>query len=246
MPDTQVTGQVAALVTARTSGIAKAMSFNRRYFLGALAAGSVSMVAPRAQTMPRGPFLPATPPPTDLLPARPLPAVGLRPALLARAMAAFDSHAPRLANRSVIGVVDFSAPSHATRLHLVNVASGKVMAEHLVAHGHGSDPDNSGWVERFSNQPGSNASSSGSFLASDIYTGKHGRSRRLVGLDPQNSLALDRGIVIHAASYVDATMARTQGRVGRSQGCFAVSTAAIEEVLARLGPGCLIYAGKHT
>ena len=220
------------------------MSFNRRYFLGALAAGSVSMVAPRAQTMPRGYFTPADPLPTDLLPARPLLAVGVRPALLERALAAFDTHAPRLTNRSVIGVVDFSAPSHATRLHLIDVANGRVRAQHLVAHGHGSDPDNSGWVERFSNKPGSNASSGGSFLISDIYTGKHGRSRRLVGLDPENSLALDRGIVIHAASYVDTAMAQTQGRIGRSQGCFAVSTAAIGEVLAQLAPGCLLYAGK--
>ena len=225
------------------------MSFNRRYFLGALAAGSVSMVAPRAQTMPRGPSTQAPPLPTDLLPggpllAQPQPAVGARPALLARALAAFETHAPRLTNRSVIGVVDFSAPSHATRLHLVDVASGRIVAEHLVAHGHGSDPDNSGWVERFSNQPGSNASSGGSFLISDMYTGKHGRSRRLIGLDPENSLALDRGIVIHAADYVDAAMARAQGRIGRSQGCFAVSAAAIGEVLAQLGPGCLLYAGK--
>jgi hypothetical protein len=220
------------------------MSFNRRYFLGALAAGSVSMVAPRAQTMPHGPFTPAPPSPTDLLPGGSHSAVGARPELLKRALAAFDTHASRLANRSVIGVVDFSAPSHATRLHLIDVASGKVMAQHLVAHGHGSDPDNSGWVERFSNKPGSNASSGGSFLTSDIYTGKHGRSRRLVGLDPENSLALDRGIVIHAASYVDTAMAQTQGRIGRSQGCFAVSTDAIHDVLSQLGPGCLLYAGK--
>jgi hypothetical protein len=143
-----------------------------------------------------------------------------------------------------MGVVDFSAPSHAVRLHLIDVMGGQVLAQHLVAHGHGSDPDNSGWVERFSNMPGSNASSGGSYLISDIYSGKHGRSRRLVGLDPENSLAQTRGIVIHAASYVDTTMAQTQGRIGRSQGCFAVSAAAIGEVLSRLGPGCLLYAGK--
>ncbi len=206
------------------------------------------MVAPRTRTKPRGHFTPLmplpTPLPTDLLPGGSHSELGVRPALLARALAAFDSHALHLANRSVIGVVDFTAPSHATRLHLVDVANGRVMAHHLVAHGHGSDPDNSGWVERFSNKPGSNASSGGSFLTSDIYTGKHGRSRRLIGLDPENNLALDRGIVIHAASYVDTAMAQTLGRIGRSQGCFAVSAPAIHDVLAQLGPGCLLYAGK--
>jgi hypothetical protein len=66
----------------------------------------------------------------------------------------------------------------------------------------GSDPDNFGWVERLSNQPGSNASCAGSFLTGDIYWGRHGRLRRLYGLDQPHSLAEPRGIVIHAASYV--------------------------------------------
>ena len=216
------------------------ISFNRRLFLGALAAASVGPIAPRAQTLPPiAGALPANP-----LATGPVPTPVPRSALLERALAALETHAGRITNRSVIGVVDFSAPSHAMRMRLFDVAGGRVLTEHLVAHGHGSDPDNSGWVERFSNQPGSNASSSGSFLTSDIYTGKHGRSRRLLGLDDDNSQALDRGIVIHAAPYVDPVMARTQGRIGRSQGCFAVSPGAIRDVLTRLGPGCLIYAGK--
>lgn len=224
------------------------MSFNRRHFLGALGAGSVSMGVSRSTPWPVLPLITPglRPAPLPAITATPVVADDAKPALVARALAALDTHAARITNRSMIAVVDFSAASHVARLQFVDVHSGRITAEHLVAHGRGSDPDNSGWVERFSNQPGSNASSNGSFLVSDIYTGKHGRSRRLVGLDPENSLALDRGIVIHAASYVDATMARAQGRVGRSQGCFAVSTAAIQEVLAQLGPGCLIYAGKHT
>ena len=225
------------------------MSFNRRHFLGAWGAGSVSMGVSRSAPWPALPLINPglRPVPTPLpatIAATPVTADSARPALVSRALGALDTHAARVTNRSVIGVVDFLAASHVARLHFIDIASGRIMAEQLVAHGHGSDPDNSGWVERFSNQPGSNASSNGSFLASDIYTGKHGRSRRLVGLDPENSLALDRGIVIHAASYVDANMARTQGRIGRSQGCFAVSAAAIDEVLSRLGPGSLIFAGK--
>ena len=81
-----------------------------------------------------------------------------------------------------------------------------------VAHGRGSDPANSGWAEHFSNRPGSNASSQGSFLTGDTYVGKHGRSRRLHGLDPQNNLAASRGIVIHSASYVDPGLALAQVR----------------------------------
>ena len=76
------------------------------------------------------------------------------------------------------------------------------------------------------------------------YYGKHGRSRRLIGLEDANSAALERGIVIHAASYVSEDMAATQGRIGRSQGCFAFSNSDINGVLERLGEGRLLYAVK--
>ena len=131
-----------------------------------------------------------------------------------------------------------------TTVEIVDIAGGRVLSRHLVAHGSGSDPANSGWVQRFSNVPGSNASSPGSFLTGQAYSGKHGRSRRLIGLDPENSLALPRNIVIHGARYVSHSAASNAGRIGRSQGCFAVPTSEIDEVLELLGPGRLLYAAK--
>lgn len=166
-----------------------------------------------------------------------------QPRLLPRAMAALDTHAYRIPNRDVIGVVDFAEPSRLPRLHLVDVRTGNVTT-HLVAHGSGSDPDRSGWVQRLSNQPDSNASSRGAFVTGQIYVGKHGLSRRLEGLDPENNMAESRGIVIHAASYVSEALAAAQGRIGRSQGCLAVADEVIAEVLERLGPGRLILAWK--
>lgn len=67
---------------------------------------------------------------------------------------------------------------------------------------------------------------------------------RLAGLDPSNSNAAARAIVVHGAWYVSEEMARSRGALGRSQGCFAVSGSSLEEILKRLGPGRLIYAGK--
>jgi hypothetical protein len=199
------------------------MIFNRRRFIGAMAAGSAGLVAPRAFAAPRS---------------------GDVPALLPQAMAALEAHGSRVRYRDVIGIADFSEPSRVPRLHLVDIVQGKVLATHLVAHGQGSDPGNSGWLQTFSNRPGSNASSAGSFVTGSTYYGKHGRSGRLIGLDPENSNAAMRAIVIHAAEYVSPNMARLQGRIGRSQGCFAVTDIAIGEVLARLGEGRLLFAGK--
>lgn len=103
---------------------------------------------------------------------------------------------------------------------------------------------NSGWVQRFSNLPGSNASSHGSFLTGSTYYGKHGLSRRLNGLDAENSNAASRAIVIHGADYVDPGMAMSQGRVGRSLGCFAFAQRDIADMLRLLGEGRLLLAWK--
>jgi L,D-transpeptidase catalytic domain len=167
----------------------------------------------------------------------------ISPALLARAKAALEAHRDRVAHRDIMGVVDFSVASGEPRFYLVNLVTGAITVL-LVAHGRGSDPANTGRVERFSNVLGSNASSKGSFLTGDLYVGKHGQSRKLIGLDPFNSLAEKRAIVIHAAPYVSPAMARDQARIGRSQGCFTVSKDDLKLVLERLGEGRLLYADK--
>lgn len=167
------------------------------------------------------------------------------PALLQRALRAYERHGNQLSARDFIGIADFSAPSRIPRFHILDMASGKSQSL-LVAHGRGSDPDHSGWVERFSNLPGSAASSQGAYLTRDTYQGKHGRSRRLVGLDPDNNNAEARAIVIHAAWYVSLDMVRQHGKLGRSEGCFAFSEDDLATVLDRLGPGRLLYADKIT
>jgi L,D-transpeptidase catalytic domain len=168
---------------------------------------------------------------------------GPRPALLGRALGALQRHAGSVAQRDTIGIIDFSAHSSTPRFHLIDVASGRSTSL-LVAHGRGSDPSRTGFVQMFSNQDGSNASSMGTYLTGDTYDGKHGRSRRLYGLDPTNSNVERRAIVVHSAWYVGPEVLRANGQLGRSEGCFAVSAADLEVVLNRLGPGHMIYADK--
>ena len=201
------------------------MPTNRRHFIGAISAGIATLaIAPRT-------IFAAV----DL---------GPRPALLPKALAALDIHRAFIAHPDIIGIVDFSAASSEQRFQLVDVASSRVIATHLVAHGRGSDPRNVGLVEHLSNRPGSNASCQGSFVTREIYRGEHGRSMRLDGLEPDNCAARERGIVVHHADYVSTAMVARQGRVGRSEGCFAVSAAAIDQVLEQLGPGRLLFACK--
>jgi hypothetical protein len=163
--------------------------------------------------------------------------------LLQRALAALEQHRERIVQRNIVGIADFSLPSRAPRFHLVTLADGST-SSHLVAHGRGSDPAHTGWLERFSNEPRSNATSAGAYLTGDRYVGVHGHAMRLEGLDSTNSNAAARAIVVHSAWYVSEQMIQNRGALGRSQGCFAVSGPSLEEILKRLGPGRLIYAGK--
>ena len=167
----------------------------------------------------------------------------VRPQLLRRAIAALDAQGSRVAHRDRVAIADFAAPSSQPRFHLIDLAGG-TSKSFLVAHGSGSDPSHTGWLQRFSNDPGSNASSEGAFVTQDYYVGKHGRSQRIVGLDGTNSNALERAIVIHAAWYSNPDMIRTHGMLGRSQGCFAVGEGDLDQVFARLGQGRMIYAAK--
>jgi hypothetical protein len=163
------------------------------------------------------------------------------PGLLRRALDALERHHDSISDRDFIGVADFSLPSRAPRFHLVNLADGNVRS-HLVAHGRGSDPAHTGWLERFSNEPRSNATSAGAYKTGSLYVGAHGQSMRLEGLDPTNNKALARALVVHAAWYANEEMIGRTGILGRSQGCFAVADASLPEIIARLGPGRLIYA----
>jgi len=165
------------------------------------------------------------------------------PVLLRRALDALKQHQDCISYRDFIGVADFSLPSRAPRFHLVNLADGSVRS-HLVAHGRGSDPSHTGWLERFSNEPHSNATSAGAYRTGSLYVGAHGHSMRLEGLDPTNSNALSRALVVHGAWYVNEQVIGHSGMLGRSQGCLAVADSSLPEIIARLGSGRLIYAGN--
>lgn len=142
-----------------------------------------------------------------------------------------------------VGVADFSPYSSNPRFYIVDRVGGQVH-EFLVTHGRGSDPHHMGWLQHFSNIPGSNATSRGAYLTQEFYFGQHGLSMRLDGLDYDNYTARDRAIVVHGAWYAEPDMIAKYGKLGRSEGCFAFAQAELPQVLSLLGPGRLLFADK--
>lgn len=149
----------------------------------------------------------------------------------------------KLWRRDIAGVADFGLPSYMPRFHFANLENGTVRS-FLVAHGTGSDPGHSGYLQHFSNVPGSNATSRGAYITWEWYKGQYGTSIRLGGLDTDNSNALPRAIVMHSAWYADEAMIRKWGKLGRSNGCFAMGPADFNEALWHLSGGRLLYAEK--
>lgn len=145
--------------------------------------------------------------------------------------------------KDIAGIADFGVHSAIPRFHFANVEAGKVQS-FLVSHGQGSDPEHDGWLNEFSNTPGSNATSKGSYVTYEWYKGKYGTSVRLGGLDNSNSNALPRYIVMHAAEYARASHIDKWGKLGRSNGCFAMSPEDFNQALWHLSGGRLLYADK--
>ena len=143
----------------------------------------------------------------------------------------------------VVGVADFALPSAMPRLHFADLEKGEVRS-FLVAHGKGSDPEHDGFLKLFSNDVGSLATSRGAFITYEWYKGKYGTSIRLGGIDPENSNTLDRAIVMHPAWYANPDMLEKWGKLGRSDGCFAMSEADFNEALWHLSGGRLLYADR--
>ena len=143
--------------------------------------------------------------------------------------------------QDIVGIADFGLHSAKPRFHFVNLERGEVQSYH-VSHGVGSDPQHDGWLKQFSNIEGSNATSRGAYVTWEWYKGRYGTSVRLGGLDQTNEAALRRYIVMHHADYAESSHLEKWGRLGRSNGCFAMGTAQFREALTHLSGGRLLYA----
>ena len=149
-----------------------------------------------------------------------------------------------LVRTHLLTIIDYSLPASERRLWVIDADRLRVLFRELVAHGRGSatdgDPER---AVRFGNDPSSHRSSLGTFLTGETYTGSHGHSLELVGLDPGvNDRAAERRIVIHPAAYVSMAHRARWGQIGRSWGCPALDPAVASAVIDTIQDGSVVYA----
>lgn len=143
-------------------------------------------------------------------------------------------------HKHILTLVDFTKPSTEKRLWVINLDSGTVVYNGLVAHGSGSG---SLYATRFSDQSGSRESSLGAMVTGSTYDGKHGMEVRIHGLEQGvNNAVASRAVIFHSAYYATPAFAQAHGYLGRSWGCFAIDPKAANYVFNTIKGGSFVFA----
>lgn len=146
--------------------------------------------------------------------------------------------------KNILTLIDFSLSSNVKRLWVIDLTTKTILIQSLVAHGRNTGEE---FANSFSNNAQSFKSSIGFYATAEVYSGKHGLSLRLDGLEKGiNDNARNRGVVMHAADYVSAIFIKNNKRLGRSQGCPSVPVALSKEIISMIkDKSCLfIYHSK--
>jgi len=151
----------------------------------------------------------------------------------------------KIDNDKLLTVIDFSKSSSKNRFFVIDIQAKKIIYKSLVAHGKNSGYE---FATNFSNKVSSHKSSLGFYKTAETYSGKHGYSLRLDGLEYSNNNARSRAIVIHGAEYVSKDFIKKNGKLGRSFGCPSLPTSMSKEIIQKIKDGtCLfIYSEKTT
>ena len=154
-----------------------------------------------------------------------------KPALRA-ALQAFSAQKRRLSKHRYLTLIDYDLPMTSKRLWVLDRQDNNT----VVVHSRVSHAWRSGllYAKRFSNRPGSNLSSIGSYVTLGTYRGRFGHSLRVRGLEARrNGNAYRRAIVFHP----DLGMTH-------SLGCFMLPAKAVHPVLDRIRGGSLVYVHR--
>ena len=145
----------------------------------------------------------------------------------------------KLNDDKIISIVDFSLPSSKKRLFILDLINYKLLFNTYVAHGRNSGKET---ATAFSNKEESYQSSLGFYVTQETYTGKHGYSLHLEGEERGfNDNARSREIVMHSAAYVNESLIRSQGYIGRSQGCPALPEKMHKPIIEKIKNGTCLF-----
>ncbi len=151
----------------------------------------------------------------------------------------FNLKAGNELKKNILAIIDFSLSSKLDRMWIINMDKMEVIHHCLVAHGRSSGEE---FASHFSNVPSSCKSSLGFYMTGKTYSGKHGLSLYLDGIEPGiNDKARQRAIVMHGADYVSRDFIRDYGRLGRSFGCPSIPLEDHEKILNALAGGSCLY-----
>jgi L,D-transpeptidase catalytic domain len=144
-----------------------------------------------------------------------------------------------LKNSRVLTVVDYSLPSSAKRLYVVDMNSGKILFKTFVAHGKNSGLE---YASSFSNEEESYKTSLGFFITNNTYNGSNGYSLKLKGCEKGiNDKAAERAIVMHGAAYANEDFLDNNGYLGRSFGCPAVPEKMNKKIIDVIKNGSCLF-----
>lgn len=144
-----------------------------------------------------------------------------------------------LKNDKLLTIIDYSKPSSQKRLFVLDMETGKILFNSLVAHGRRSGCD---YATEFSNKAESHKSSLGFYITLDTYVGSNGYSLKLKGCEKGiNDKAYNRAIVMHGADYVSERFISENGYLGRSYGCPAVPVSLSAKIIDVIKGGTCMF-----
>lgn len=145
----------------------------------------------------------------------------------------------KITNAGYFSIVDFSQSSRNKRLYIIDLQEMKLFMNTYVAHGRNSGGE---FAKTFSNRPESHKSSLGFYITGKTYTGSHGLSLEIAGLEKGiNDRASARRIVIHGANYVSDNYIESNPYIGRSYGCPAVPAEERDIIINTIKEGSCLF-----
>ncbi len=144
----------------------------------------------------------------------------------------------KLGNSKYLTIIDMSASANTERFYIINMETQKLEHKSLVAHGKNSGSE---YAKYFSNKVNSHQTSLGFYKTAETYTGKHGLSLRIDGLEYSNNKARERAVVIHEAEYTNPDYIKKNGRLGRSYGCPSLPKKDYKTIINKIKEGSCLF-----